>query len=139
VTSQAPIPKPFSSVLHVCPGLVITGLRKKMCYVPAPRLPGRAMCLVVRNRRQGVRGLSCVTVDCPLKKWGIKKVQGPGRSHMSHVIEATSYLQHPLVSIPQASLALLPGLRSLSAPLFVPTSRSHQQCCPMAVFFRAPL
>lgn len=39
---------------------------------------------------------------------------------MSHGIEATSYLQHPLVSIPQASLALLPGLPSLSAPLFVP-------------------
>lgn len=91
-----------------------------MCNVPAPRPPGRAMCPVSRNRRQGVRGLSCVTGDCPLKKWGIKKGQGPGRSHMSHGIEATSYLQHPLVSIPQASLALLPGLPSLSAPLFVP-------------------
>lgn len=106
-----------------------------MCNVPAPRPPGRAMCPVSRNRRQGVRGLSCVTGDCPLKKWGIKKGQGPGRSHMSHGIEATSYLQHPLVSIPQASLALLPGLPSLSAPLFVPTSQFHQQCCPMAVFF----
>lgn len=67
---------------------------------PLPGLPpGRAMCLVGRNQRKGVHGLGLVTGDCTLKKWGIKNSRAQAGA-MSHGMEATSYLQQPLVSIP---------------------------------------